>query len=158
MLSKFRTCSAVNTASVETLTTRKRRKRSVSKSWYYFLLEVASFDERQLFYAQDWILSWYIAKFRFFLRKIDILQFFDRNTFISVIFSSMCACSKIFEQLRIEIYLWKNRIISSIFDQISIVFWFWRERELKIKIFNDWNSRREFFKEFLWSSRIIRIE
>ena len=121
MLSKLHTCSAVNTASVKTLTTRKRRKRSMSKSWHYFFLQVASFDERQLFCAQINIelihneISILFAKNRY-------TAIFDRNTFISVIFSLMCACSRISKKSRVEIYLWKDRVISSILDQISIVF------------------------------------
>ena len=71
----------------------------------------------------------------------------------------MCACSRISEQSRTEIYLWKDRVISSILNQISIVFFnSEEERELEIKIFSDWNSKEEFFEEFLWSSRIIKVE
>ena len=52
----------------------------------------------------------------------------------------MCACSRVFEQSEIEIYLWKDRVISSILNEISIVFLkkeFWKKKiraEAK-----DWN-------------------
>ena len=63
----------------------------------------------------------------------------------------MCACSRIFEQSRTEIYLWKDRIILSILDEISIVFEKdsdEKEWELKIEIFSDWNSKENFSKNF----------
>ena len=130
MLSKLCTCSTVNTASVKTLTTCKHRKRSVLKSWHYFFFLNRELRRATIILCERLNIKLIHNEISIFFAKNRYIAIFDQNTFIFVIFSSMYACSKIFKSLRVELYLWKDRTISSILDEISIVF-FLKEKILK---------------------------
>ena len=79
MLSKLRTCSAINTASDKTLTIYKRCKRSVSKSWHDANINAINSDKETKLHKMKWYKFLLILFFKTFIECEVNINLFNKK-------------------------------------------------------------------------------